>query len=546
LPTTKLQSKGGSISTPTNNAGLIANASASFVVDHGNDYGIYTGYVNSTNDAVGIAATRTLGGVLPLSLQPFGGNVGIGTSSPMVALNVHDSTNARIALTNSSTGQTFPDGFELLATGLDAYVQNRSNGNMIFTTNNTERMRLDSSGNLLVGGTSAGGSSTFTAYADGQIHAYRGTATGRAATFTATTSEVGYFDRLSTDGDIVQFAKDGTTVGSIGVNNSRPYLTNSINCGIRLANNTLVPTNESGANESAATDLGATDVKWKDLHLSGTINKTVGSGTFAIETSGSSSVNLNASNSMKFTVGDSDSHQFINGTTQAMTLDASGNLLVGQSSSTAPASGNVIGAAISPLGYISTNRTSVSAEFGTQGDGDIVVFRKDGSSVGSIGTESGSGFDAMYVANGDTGLIFQGYANDAIIPFTASNLDKRDAAIDLGYSAGRFKDLYLSGTANAANFNTTSDATLKTNVETLTGSLDAVKSLRGVSFDWIENGGSEVGVIAQEVEAVLPDVVSTNDQGIKSVKYGNMVALLIEAMKEQQLRIEALEAQLNS
>ena len=50
--------------------------------------------------------------------------------------------------------KTFPDGFELLATGADAYVQNRSNGNMILTTNNAERMRIDSSGNLLVGTTS--------------------------------------------------------------------------------------------------------------------------------------------------------------------------------------------------------------------------------------------------------------------------------------------------------------------------------------------------------------------------------------------------------
>ncbi len=99
---------------------------------------------------------------------------------------------------------------------------------------------------------------------------------------------------------------------------------------------------------------------------------------------------------------------------------------------------------------------------------------------------------------------------------------------------------------NATNFNSTSDATLKTNVETLTGSLDAVKSLRGVSFDWIENGGSEVGVIAQEVEDVLPDVVNTNEDGIKSVKYGNMVAVLIEAMKEQQAQIDELKLQLNS
>ena len=99
---------------------------------------------------------------------------------------------------------------------------------------------------------------------------------------------------------------------------------------------------------------------------------------------------------------------------------------------------------------------------------------------------------------------------------------------------------------NATNFNSTSDANLKTNVETLTGSLDAVKSLRGVSFDWLENGGSEIGVIAQEVEDVLPDVVNTNEDGIKSVKYGNMVAVLIEAMKEQQAQIDELKTQLNS
>ena len=93
---------------------------------------------------------------------------------------------------------------------------------------------------------------------------------------------------------------------------------------------------------------------------------------------------------------------------------------------------------------------------------------------------------------------------------------------------------------SATNFNSTSDATLKTNVETLTNSLDVVRSLRGVSFDWIADGSSEVGVIAQEVEDVLPDVVNTNEDGIKSVKYGNIVAVLIEAIKEQQAQIDQL------
>ena len=83
------------------------------------------------------------------------GDVAIGTTTPMVKLHVHDSTTARFALTNSSTGQTFPDGFELLATGLDAYVQNRSNGNMVFTTNNIERMRILAGGGITFNGDTA-------------------------------------------------------------------------------------------------------------------------------------------------------------------------------------------------------------------------------------------------------------------------------------------------------------------------------------------------------------------------------------------------------
>ena len=106
---------------------------------------------------------------------------------------------------------------------------------------------------------------------------------------------------------------------------------------------------------------------------------------------------------------------------------------------------------------------------------------------------------------------------------------------------GWTSDAYMT----APNFNTTSDATLKTNVETITTPLDKVKALRGVTFDWIESGNSEVGLIAQEVEAIVPDVVSTNKEGIKSVKYSNMVGLLIEAIKEQQAQIDALTAKIN-
>ena len=82
----------------------------------------------------------------------FAGDVGIGTDTPMVALNIHDATTPRLALTNSTTGQTFPSGFELLVSGSDAYISQRQNANLIFSTNNTERVRIESNGNVLLGG----------------------------------------------------------------------------------------------------------------------------------------------------------------------------------------------------------------------------------------------------------------------------------------------------------------------------------------------------------------------------------------------------------
>ena len=102
-------------------------------------------------------------------------------------------------------------------------------------------------------------------------------------------------------------------------------------------------------------------------------------------------------------------------------------------------------------------------------------------------------------------------------------------------------NIVASGDISAVNFNSTSDASLKTNVNTITRALDKVTQLRGVNFDWIETGKSATGVIAQEIEAVLPEVVSEDDNGIKHVAYGNLVGVLIEAIKELKAEIEELK-----
>jgi hypothetical protein len=92
----------------------------------------------------------------------------------------------------------------------------------------------------------------------------------------------------------------------------------------------------------------------------------------------------------------------------------------------------------------------------------------------------------------------------------------------------------------AGNVTAYSDARLKENVETISGALDLVNNMRGVFYDRIDTGEPGVGVIAQEMRDVVPEVVVEND-GTLSVAYGNLVGVLIEAVKELSARVEALE-----
>jgi hypothetical protein len=96
--------------------------------------------------------------------------------------------------------------------------------------------------------------------------------------------------------------------------------------------------------------------------------------------------------------------------------------------------------------------------------------------------------------------------------------------------------LEVVGNITATAYFYTSDEKLKDNITELTG-LAIVNKLRGVSFNWKEGGDPSIGVVAQEVEAVLPQVVATNEEtGMKSVNYGALVGPLIESTKELDAR----------
>lgn len=115
-------------------------------------------------------------------------------------------------------------------------------------------------------------------------------------------------------------------------------------------------------------------------------------------------------------------------------------------------------------------------------------------------------------------------------------------------------DFHVNGRIKTNAINETSDIRYKKDITEVGDALDKVKRLRGVYYEWRTDEfdhekfeeGRQIGVIAQEVEKVLPEVVTTNEAGFKSVEYSHMAPLLIEALKEQQDIIEGQQRILTS
>ena len=93
--------------------------------------------------------------------------------------------------------------------------------------------------------------------------------------------------------------------------------------------------------------------------------------------------------------------------------------------------------------------------------------------------------------------------------------------------------------------NTESEMAAKKNIVRIENGLEKVKTLNGYTFEYLESDVREAGVMLEEVIKVLPEVVVTDDSGKKRVKYGNMVGLLIEAVKDLSAKVESLEARLS-
>jgi hypothetical protein len=197
------------------------------------------------------------------------GNVGIGTSSPDSPLDVVAPLTNSVYASFSSTDTRPLQLSSFNTTSVDAghdFNASSGNGALSFSTGSSERMRIDSSGNLLVGQTTPSTGSN-------GVYLRSNSDSG----FNVTNGNVISLNRLSSDGSIAQFRKDGTTVGSIGSvidtdtsTNSELYFTSG-NTGLMFddTSNFIRPCNSSGAARDNIVDLGEGDNRFKDLYLSG-------------------------------------------------------------------------------------------------------------------------------------------------------------------------------------------------------------------------------------------------------------------------------------
>jgi hypothetical protein len=331
------------------------------------------------------------------------GNVGIGTVSPASKLHVK-STADNIVATQVSTN-TVNALFQSIESAGLAQVGTSGAHPFTFFIANQERARIDTSGNLLVGKTSANSTiAGVQAISDGRLFA------------TVSNDHTLIGNRLSSDGAIATFQKDGTTVGSIAVDGGGAVIRNywdvrsaaSIGSGLGGNDGFIQPLNKSGTSD-AQIDLGSSSSRFKDLYLSGGLR-------------GDTTFKNNA------------------GTTEYARFDASGNLLVGKTSA-AGADINVVGNVLKPTGanyFTATSDGSIFNRLTT--DGTIIDLRKNGTTVGSIASKDGD----LAIGTGTVGVRFLD-GSSAIVPQNHSTNSGTDGLLDLGVGAARFKDLYLSG-----------------------------------------------------------------------------------------------------
>jgi hypothetical protein len=434
-------------------------------------------------------------------------SLGIGTSSPSYRLDVKQGTDGITAGFAGSTygirfdnGGAFSSGMSTIH-GVDdtltaSYQPIMLNGSDVrIGTGATERMRIDSSGALLVGttdnnvGNNSGGTDVGIVLRDyGEFQA-------------SAASACAVLNRQSTDGDIAVFAKDGTTVGSIGTTSGRLYIGDG-DVALRFADDLdfVAPWNAStNAARDAAIDLGNSGNRFKDLYLSGNaklVADSAASAEIQLKQTGTGGRDYRIS-STGSGYGSAGALIFYDATasSERARIDSSGNLLVGTTSK------------ITTAGFDPTFNVSSATN---------TAFLKNTGGVAIQGMQSGG------TAGLQNFLLFYNQGGSVAGSISIAN----------------------GNTATSISYNTSSDARLKENIADAEDAGAKVDAIQVRQFDWKADGShQDYGMVAQELLTVAPEAVSGDPESddMMGVDYSKLVPMMLKEIQSLRARVHALE-----
>ena len=376
------------------------------------------------------------------------GNVGIGTSSPTEQLDVQ--LNAIVNESGAGDKGLFvgPSGFAgsfVYKSSGDAEIAPRSGKNLLFaaSTGGTERMRIDSSGNVGINQsnptrklhvTSAGSGVVATfgdSLANNTIEVTRTTTNASYIALTATSAVGGIiagptftFSTCDSGGGSVTERMRLDSSGRLGLGTTNPL--GNMQIVTATAGTVLNVNHNTGGTypKASGIGLGATSTALTVSSDGSTVSFTGGAGLYAENTAASG----NPTNLVFWTTATGSP-------AERMRIDSSGNLLVG--TTTVNGTGITLGAG--DYGYFSRSGDAALFVNRSTSDGNIIELRKADTEVGSIGTVGGH----LAVGGGDVFLEFNSTSN-ALQPMSTVTGGASNGAVDLGASLRRFKDLYLS------------------------------------------------------------------------------------------------------
>ena len=569
----------------SNNVGVVINGNnttASQIIGYSNSVSTYNALHLRTN------STTTDGLYIDSS-----GNVGIGTTSPTADLSVGSTSTSSGDIHLRTTKTTFsmtPSNTDAGGVSLDVGWVSGGQGPFKFAIGGSEKMRIDSSGKVLVGKTSSNLATEGVEIRPDEV------------LITKDGGSVLTLNRLTSDGNIIVFAKDTSTVGSIGSNttggqplldiagatgnsNIRFLTTNTERLRIDSSGTTSVIKTSAGSSTTplVVRNAGSTNVGTESkIFLSTVANDDRGAYISSIITDSS---NGNALVLATNTAGAAP--------TERMRIDSSGDTThiasysggtfpfrvgYGSYSSFTPTfvindNGNVGIGTTSPLveldvvddgnSYIQTRRTNATAStlrLGSESGLNLIISRD--ASTGNMPlafytgtTERMRITSAGAVAIGTTGSSTSrlhikaptGTADMCTIQ-TGDNANNNVAAIVFRDSTfTHCGEIAVNGSTNTTNYSTGSDYRLKEDYQDFNG-LDLVSNIPVYDFQWKKSGTRAYGVQAHELQEVLPQAVVGEKDGEKyqSVDYSKVVPILLKSIQELKQEIETLKAQINN